>query len=469
MSDLVSTIADFLGLTSPTDFLLRKCRIISADGKPMEFKLTNAELNYFEDIFGNSCSGSIIISDSSNQQNEKSFCGDEFLQLELFKPGQEDSKPLKKYCRIYNMEDRNLTKDSNENFVLNFATEEIFLSEQYRVSKSYKQKRIDEIVEDIAKTYLKITDPIDIIKTQGKYDIIIPNLKPMEAINWLCTHAICEDTRIVGASYLFFQDKDKWNFKPFVAIYGDYARYGQYYDKYWYGVKNDGETEATDPSGWEVKNIISYQILNNYDMLEATQDGIFANRLFWNDNFKRLHEKEEFDYEKYFNDKMMQLSLYKGYHPYHLMSTAKDRFKKKHNEVPETVVKMGFKTKNNKIDVTIPHRYVQMRLASAIRLKVAVPGDTNLTVGMVVYIDLRSAGPVQAPNTESSKKLDKFYCGRYIITALHHRIDQEQNFESTLELCKDAYDAAVSPQDFPGLKPFAETEDLLKARAQGTF
>lgn len=469
MSDLVGGILDFLGLTGPTDFLLKKCRIISADGKPMEFRLTSAELNYYEDLFGNSCSGNIILSDSNNQQADKSFCGDEFLQLELFKPGQEDSSPLKKYCRIYNMEDRNLTKDSNENFILNFSTEEIFLSEQYRVSKSYKQKRIDQIVEDIAKTYLKIKDPIDIIKTLGKYDIIVPNLKPMEAINWLCTLAICEDTRIPGSSYLFYQDKDKWNFKPLVAIYGDYSKYGQYYDKYWYGVKNDGETEMSDPSGWETKNIISYQILNNYDALEATQDGVYANRMLYNDNKKRLHEQAIFDYEKYFNEKMMQLSLYKGFHPYHLMSTAKDRFNKKHNEVPDTVLKMGFRTKDNRVEITVPHRYVQLRLASAIRLKVAVPGDTNLTIGMVVYIDLRAPGPVQASNTEPVKKIDKFYAGRYLITALHHRIDQEQNFETTMELCKDSYVSSVSSMDMPGLNAFTDSEDLMKARSQGTF
>ena len=467
-------------LFGPTDFILRNCKIIGADGKPIEFKLISAELSYFEDLFGNASSGQLSVSDSDNRLSDKSFCGDEFLKLELEKPGNDDpgNTPLKKYCRIYNVSGRNLTKDTNENYVFNFSTEEIFLSEQYRVSKSYKKKRIDEIVVDIAKTYLKIREQElkqeNIFETLGTFDIIIPNLKPLEAINWLCTHAVSIDTRLKGATFLFFNNKEGWNFKPIIGIYGDYEKYGlnggYIYDRYWYGVKNDGQTEIDDPSGWDIKNIISYQIMNNYDSFESTQDGIFANRLIWTDNKSRLHEETIFDYDKYFNEIKGSLSLYKNWHPYGLMSDAENRFKQKHNEVHETVLKQGFKTENNRINETIPYRYAQLRLATATRLKVAVPGDTNLTVGMVVYIDLRAPAPVQASNAESSKKLDKFYCGRYLITALRHRIDQEQNFETTLELCKDSFVSAVSTMDTPGLLPYNNgSEELIRARTQGTF
>lgn len=471
------------GLIGPTDFLLKDCKIINATGTPTEFRFVNCELNYYEDIFGNACSGNIIISDSSNYQNDGSFCGDEFLKLQLYKPGNDTgSIPLKKYCRIYKMNNRNLTKDSNENYLLNFSTEEIFVSEQRRVSKAYNTT-ISNIVIDIAKNYLGITDEdlgltrnsdgtsfyANVIETLGNYHIIVPNLKPMEAINWLATLAICKDTRIKGASYLFFQNKNGWNFKPLVAIYGDYERYGQYYDKYWYGVKNDGETEIFDPTGWDVKNILSYQIMDNYDTFESTQDGMFANRLLWNDNFKRLHEETKFDYVEYFKS-LKELSLYKNWQPYGLMSDAENRFNEKHNEVHDTVLKMGFKTQNNRVDVTIPHRFAQLRIISGNRLKIAVPGDTNLTIGLIIYIELKCPAPVQQSNTEPSKKTDKFYSGRYLITALHHRIDQEQNFETILELCKDSFTSSVSTMDEPGLKPFNNgSQELIEARRKGTF
>ena len=462
-----------LGSFGPTDFILSHCKVISADGKPMEFRFTNAELNYYEDLFGNSCSGNIILSDSDNKQQDKTFCGDEFLKLELFKPGNDESTPLKKFCRIYNLGDKNLTKDTNENFVLNFCTEEIFISEQYRVSKAYKQKKIVEIVKDIAKEYLKIHDEEfkdeNAFDTIGLYDIIIPNLKPMEAINWLCTLAISADQKIKGATFLFYQDKNGWNFKPILAIYGDYEKYGKYYDRYWYGVKNDGETELFDPSGWDVKNILSYQVLNNYDSFESTQDGIFANRLIWTDNAKRLHEETKFDYKTYFDEIKDTLSLYKGYHPHGLMSDAQNRFKHKHNEVYDTVLKQGFRTENNRVEITIPHRYAQLRLSSAIRLKIAVPGDTNLTVGLVIYVELKAPAPVQETNKDPMKKIDKLYSGRYLVTAVHHRIDQEQNFETTMELCKDSFIKDVSTMDKPGLNSFVDSEDLLLARSRGTF
>lgn len=483
---LIDVLNDVL---SETDFKL-SAKIIHSDGKEgLELKPIVTEMNYYEDLFGNACSGQLILSDSSNYQHELTLCGDEFLKLQLYKPGNDADKGLHRYFRIYNMSGRNLSKDANENYVLNFSTEEIFLSEQYRVSKAYKDVTIAQIVVDIAKNYLKIKDEDlgitqrndgtsfykNIFDTMGKYHIIVPNLKPMEAINWLCTLAISVDTRLKGASFVFFQDKDGWNFKPILGIYGDFPTYGKIYntelDPYEYRVKNNQseDVEATG-SNDQTRNILSYEILNNYDSFEATQAGLFSNKLVWSDNHKRLHETEIFDYEKYFNELKSSLYLYKDKQRFGLMSNAVDRFDKKHNEVPDTVMKMGFKTVNNKIDKTIPYRHAQILLASATRLKIAILGDTSITIGVTVYLDIKAPAPVQISNAEPKKKLDKLYSGWYLVTALRHRLDQEFGFETVLELSKDSFLTAVSEMDNPGLKPFDNSsEHLRKARTLGTF
>lgn len=465
---------EFVG---PTDYKF-SAKIIYADGhEGLELKPVITEMTYYEDLFGNACSGSLLMSDSSNYQHEMALCGDEFLKMMLLSHGKSDDQALKKYFRIYNTNKRNLSKDMNENYVLNFSTEELFLSEQYRVCKAYNAK-ISDIVIDIAKNYLNIQDSElegNVIPTDQAFHFIVPNLKPMEAINWLCTHAVAEDSRLRGSTYLFYQDRKGWNFKPLLGIYGDFQKYGVMYNSdtnpYEYRTKNtESEDIAAVGNSDQDKNILSYQIMNNYDVMEATQDGVFANKLIWSNNLNRTHGIKKFDYDEYFKDLKDTLPLYKEKQPYGLMSDAEDRFKKKHNEVPDTVVKMGFKTENNQITKTIPHRYVQLRLASATRLKIAIPGDTELTVGVTVYIDLKAPAPVEAANASPKKKLDKFYSGWYLVTALVHRIDQDFGFETVLELCKDSFLSSVSEMDKPGLKPFDNGNPaILEARKKGVF
>lgn len=482
-STLIDSLNDNLG---PTDFKI-SAKIIYADGNEgLELRPSITELSYYEDLFGNGCSGQLILSDSSNYGHEMSLCGDEFLKLQLYntKDSSDEKKWLKKYFRIYKMGDRNLSKDANENYTLNFASEEIFLSEQYRVSKAYKA-RISQIVLDIAKNYLKIKpselgyDPNsktnnNVLPTLGDKHIIIPNLKPLEAINWLSTLAMCQDTRIKGASYLFYADKNGWHYKPFLAIYGDFKTYGRAYNSeanpYQYRMKNNDSEDillTKDPD--KSKNILSYQVMDNYNSFDATQSGMFANKLVWTDNFKRLHETETFDYEKY-REQIKPLCLYKEYQPYGVMSDAINRKQNKHNEVNDTVLKMGFKTENNNINITIPHRVAQLALSSAIRMKIIIPGDTDLVVGTTIYVDLKAPAPVQCTNAEEKKKMDKLYSGWYLITALRHRVDQNAGFETTLELSKDSLLSSVSEMDNPGLKPFNNGSEFLQtARSGGCF
>lgn len=443
----------------------------------LELRPVMTEMSYFEDLFGNVTSGYIALSDSSNFQHEMTMFGDEYVKLKLDRPRDNPpSEPLKRYQRIYSIEGRNLSKDSNENYMIKFASEEMTISEQYRISKAYKDVTIAEIVKDIALTYLKIpAKDFNYVPTLGTYHIIVPNLKPFEAINWLSTLAICEDTRIKGATYTFFQNRNGWYFSPVLGMYGDFERYNgscnTETNPYVYKVKNNqSEEEKFGPKTDPNKNILSYQIIESFDMNSYTMDGMYANRLHWNDNHKRLHEITDFDYEKYFEDLKTNLPLYRDYQPYSLLSNAQDRFNNQHNQVPDAIVKMGFRTENNKVEHTIPHRYSQLRQFFAIRIRIVLLGDSSLAVGKVVYVDIKAPAPVDGgSNDESRKKMDKLYSGYYLILALRHRIDQESGFETILELGKDSFLSAVDSMDNPGLANYNNSSFLQEAKTLGYF
>ena len=71
-----------------------------------------------------------------------------------------------------------------------------------------------------------------------------------------------------------------------------------------------------------------------------------------------------------------------------------------------------------------------MALANHTRVKMSVPGDPNLTVGVVIDFQLISKNPAE-------KLPDKFYSGNYLVTAIRHIINQSE-YKTVMEVAKDS-------------------------------
>ena len=108
---------------------------------------------------------------------------------------------------IYSIKDFNNSEGIRVGFSLCFISDVFLLNQQLKISQSYKNKTIQEIVEDIFKSSFSKTKSegsIDISeKTKGKYNLIIPNKSPLDAINWLCSNALRQDND--GSNFLFYE------------------------------------------------------------------------------------------------------------------------------------------------------------------------------------------------------------------------------------------------------------------------
>jgi hypothetical protein len=86
-------------------------------------------------------------------------------------------------------------------------------------------------------------------------------------------------------------------------------------------------------------------------------------------------------------------------------------------------------------------------LANYIRVKVSVPGNPQLTVGMPIDLNIFAMKPVTYSDAGSNaKELDPFYSGKYLISAVRHII-QDSTYITVMELAKDSFS-----KDLPGTK-----------------
>lgn len=403
------------------------------------------ELNYFEDIFNNTISGSIVVNDSVGLLNFASISGTEYINIRFRKS---DSLPvtIDRNFRIFGISDRRFDlSNNNEVYKIEFCSEEFILSEQYRISKSYKGKSISDIVGDICGRYLKIgTDTksksLFIDDTQGVYDFVLPNKKPLETINWLCNYAI-PSKYPNGADILFFENRIGYFFTSLQHLFQSNPVLG-----FVYNPKN-----ITSDVYSNMTNVLSFEVINYVNNLDSMNKGKFANRLITVDPFKRTKTVTDFNY----NDYVKKSASLNG-------SPVTNNYQNKHGkmlfESPSKDMEAGvlrmmvsnaghqmtmpFVKDNNpsavtrdyQIERTIPYRVAQLELSRHTTLKITVPGNSGLFAGMCVNFTTPSSSIL---NTKGDRPMDPYLSGKYLVTAVRHIITPA-SYICVAEICKDS-------------------------------
>ena len=435
----------------PQDYSLDSCKIITALGQPYEFRHVLMDLNYYEDLYNNYITGDLTINDSVGYLSVLGFSGNDYLILGFSKPGTDEK--LEKTFRIYKVSNRHLTKDQNETYSLHFCSEEALLSEQYKVSKSYMGVKVSDIVKDIVLNKLKV-DPkkfpaTNLEETKNSRDIVIPNFKPLEALNWLCTQAISNDSKTQGSSYLFFENITGYNFRSLQSMFKD-----EVYASYKYEPKN--LTMPNDPRVQDLPrektNVLSFEPVSHFDTLNTVNTGFFANELIAIDTIRLQYKTHDFDYEKYFSSAQKLNS-------YGLLNSAQNRFGDTANKTNKSLIKVVTTntgeileseyikshqpdTKDILIETTVPYRTAQLSHINYIKYKISIPGDPLMSVGRIIDFALP-----EITRTSEGKDVDKYYSGKYIVTAIKHIIDIEGKFITMMEISKESLPNAYATPD----------------------
>jgi hypothetical protein len=436
MADPVN-IVESPGAYYPQDFSLKTLNFLTASGQRIELKKLLVEMSYYEDIYSFAVSGYITLVDAQGFVELMRITGNEFIEINFGKVKNGPNSTDQLY-RVYKMGGRKPSGNMNsEVYTLYFCSEELMLSEQTKVGKSFKGAKISDMITNIVTDKLKVPSAKigKIEETTGIYDFILPKFKPFEAISWLSTYARPKATGTLGADMLFFETKEGFNFRSLQSMFKD-----DIYATYKYEAKNlDDKTQSFQE---KVTTVLSYEISKPYDMLNEINSGTLANRLISIDPLTRKHNVTDFDYSKF----KAQAQTLNGNAP---LNELTNRLGKTENTSYEGTLKLAFGNSNQQntpyikqqggvakdifLEAYVPNRTAQISLANYTTLKAAIPGDPGLTAGKTVQFNLLSLKP-----STSKKELDKFYSGKYLVTAVRHVITSSGAYQTIIELCKDS-------------------------------
>jgi hypothetical protein len=424
------------GIIYPNDYTLINLDLITSV-TVFDFINILDELSYNEDLFNNTASGYLMVTDSTGFIEKLQLNGNDFIRMKFGKVDN-STNVVDKIFRVFKVAKRKpLNEGNTETYSLYFCSEELVLSEQYKVSKSYKNKDISSIIYDVLFNYLKVPNnklsTSNIENTYGLYDFIVPNLKPFDAINWLSTYARSQNNP--GADFILYEDKFGFNFKSLQTLFSSTV-----YDEYSFNPKNIDSKDLT--LNKKLKNALTYEIIDSYDTLDAINKGVFANQLISVDPLLQRFKITNFDYSTYTSDPNI-----KTLNKYPIINNLKNRFDDRIYDTNQACLKLilsnfnqsdssYIKSKPGSVahdifaEVYVPNRTAQIPLSTYTRVKISVPGDPGLTVGRIIKFNLLSKDPID-------KEPDPFYSGNYLITAVRHLLTVHQ-YRTVLELSKES-------------------------------
>lgn len=414
-----------------TQFEITSLNLISSSGQSIDIKFLCQDLNIYEGIYDDCVSGSIVMKDTQNLPVALRMHGNEYIYLDLEVPS---LKPIKRYFRVYAISDMELSKPTTFKYTIHFCSEEGLLNQQILISKSYKAVKTSDIASDILQNTLKVptTRIANIESTVKQQNLIIPNMKPFEALNWLSSFSM---NSTVGSAYLFYETTAGYNFRSLESLFREPV-----YKKVTITPKN-----ANSDNDKATENRFSadrFEIPQPFNSLETLSTGGFSSTMIKLQLEGYKYDKIDFNLIKNKFSKLNENDL---------LNDAKNRFDK---TLPEGsgYARLFPSFQDELTDKWLLQRAAQLSLFNSNRMNIQLSGDSQLYAGAVLELDF----PLVQP-TDSAEKIEKdpMKSGKYLVTQLRHRIF-ENKYYNYMEICKDsmmdAIPAAVSNRAYDEAK-----------------
>ena len=422
------------------------------------------EMNIFEGINSNSVTGSLVIVDSVNLIGNLPIQGTERLSFKLSTPGAHEfghiidcSEETGHPMHVYKLTDKKQLNEGTCSYVLHFCSREFLRNLRTRVSEALTGT-IDQMVTKILndENYLDSKRKLFYQKTRNQDKIVIPNMKPFQAIEMLAKRALADQTESSSAGYHFYQTTKGFHFRSFesmcVNAYGQPRQVKQEFNYMPINLRDPqitdigrhrGQLAAGDKILHDLTSVEDYRFINNFHDVAMNQAaGTYAHRVITHNLFNKSYKESNYHY----HNRFQQTKHTDGPNPA-VVDTPVDFDNKGVSDYPESRVTVmpttqythGEKTGAFGIDVEqdgiTEASIISQRAAveAGTRLKLTVKGQSYLEPGDLIQFNILSV----ENKVISEGALDPHFSGRYIISKIRHRVTNDEYIQ-VLECVKDS-------------------------------
>lgn len=383
----------------------------------IDFSNIVSGIDIYQDVFSPNWTSTILITDAINIQNSYDIAigHDVTIDIESDTPEPCDGISKKRFSFvIHSISNKTLIKKDIYGYIVNLMTTSSITDIKTRVSKSYKNKKPEAIANSILTSYIGGT--AETSSSQEKYDVIIPNMSPFTAINYVIKFAKRPNKE---ADWIFFQtDYGKYKFKSLEEMFNDDTGWKLIHKEINY--RENSNKEDTDA----FIKIQKYSFETEIDGIKNLVSGFFGNKTIAHDIINKKIIENKYNYSDYNTQDDIKKPFIGS-----TFSNAND------TAISYMTLHDGMTSESKSFHETHDtwegsRRSNAMKLDSN-RLMVELAGGVCWwkAIGKKINVVLPSQ------EDESSDKTDKYYKGSYVVLAIRHTI-MSDNYTITMELGK---------------------------------
>lgn len=440
-----------MDISNSNQFKVNELVIVTKAGK-IDITALYEELNIFDSVLMPVMSGNILVKDAVGLSSKLFFDGSESILIDISKFNNETAS-FKKAFRIYKQSDRTNVNQNSEVYVLHFVSDELIFSDQQKINQSYEET-YSEIIKKILIDYLKVPENnLGGIYSDsfGIRNIVIPNLSPIEAIQW-CTKRATDLNQ--SPNFLFFQNITGYNFVSLSKL----LTQPEILDIKFLTKNISGRSPVEEISG-----VKSFEVLSATNLIERTRAGVNAGtfigfdpitrtisskQIGYNDHYSGMkHGNETPNFTPIINRDGKENSInFNSKKTLSIFGTAR-----KFSEYIKKNDPTSISTNETTEDFIFQRKAIITNLMSK-RLKIVMPGNFQLSSGFNVNV----MAPIFGEREKNSDELDKSISGKYVIIASRHIIGFEKH-ETIIEVASSS-----SENDFILSSSFEEVREIME-------
>jgi hypothetical protein len=412
-----------------TQFRIRELIIVTKAGQ-IDVSGIFEELNIFDSLLLPVMNGTVLIKDSIGLSGRLLFDGSESLLIDIAKDKKSDIATFRKAFRIYKQSDRKNDTQNSEVFMLHFVSDELMYSDQQRINQSY-ELTYAQMVEKILLNYLKVppNNLTGIINpTSGLRKVVIPNLRPLDAIDWIAKRAVDSQD---SPNFMFYQNLVGYNFASLSTLLSQ----ADILD-----VKFEAKNQTGKTSIDEISSARSLDVISQANEVEKTRSGVNAGKFIGFDPLTRTVATRNISYGDHYlnmkhgnkNPNFSQIKNRDGVNNTETYDANKtvgsfgaarqlsEYIKKKD---PTSI------SKEDNVESYLSQRTSIIKNLMTKRIRLVMPGNFQLTSGFNVNLIIPNFGK----KSRSGDNEDPSLSGRYLIIASRQIIGYDKH-ETVIEI-----------------------------------
>jgi hypothetical protein len=417
------------GITNTSQYDIRTLNVVTKYGV-FDIRAVYSELNIFDSILQPCISGNILVIDSLGLNHTFQFDGTEFLKIEASKDA--ENLLIKKTFRIYKESDRRRNTMNSESYVLHFVSNEFIFSEQQTLNNFYSGTYA-ETVQKILETKLYVGEErYSIESSVGVRDIVIPNLKPIEALIWSSKRALNEFNL---PNFMFFENLNGYNFLSLSLMKKQEPVMSVLFEP-----KNINDNVVREFFGAR-----DLEIISQFDYLDNLMSGVYSGTFIGFDPLTRIIIEQPISFENIFvDDKMNRTSNFAkdvnldGSQNNQMFGSRRIAYVTEIGRSNTSYVlandKKSLNLKETPEYFALQRKAILKQLFSQ-RIKINLPGNFSLTAGTTLNIVKQKSSFYDDEN----ENVDTSIFGKYLVVASRH-IMRDNKHETILELVTDSRD-----------------------------